>query len=36
VQPVPRVREGANRPAQLYRLKSRKAAVYFQRTFKPG
>ena len=36
VVPVPRQREGPNRPAQLYRLRSRKAPVFFQRTFKPA
>jgi ADP-ribose pyrophosphatase YjhB (NUDIX family) len=33
---VPRWREGANRPAQLYRLRSRRAPHFFQRTFKPA
>jgi ADP-ribose pyrophosphatase YjhB (NUDIX family) len=33
---VPRRREGPNRPAQLYRLRSRKDPVFFQRTFKPA
>lgn len=33
---VPRRREGPNRPAQLYRLRSRKEPVFFQRTFKPA
>jgi ADP-ribose pyrophosphatase YjhB (NUDIX family) len=32
---VPRVREGPNRPAQLYRLRNRRAPIFFQRTFKP-
>ncbi len=36
VTPVPRKREGPNRPAQLYRLTSRRAPVFFQRTFKPA
>lgn len=36
VTPVPRMREGPNRPAQLYRLTSRRAPVFFQRTFKPA
>ena len=31
LEDVPRVREGANRPAQLYRLKSRKRTVFFAR-----
>ena len=35
VTEVPRFREGANRPAQLYRLYSHKRPVFFQRTFKP-
>ncbi|HEY6865043.1 MAG TPA: DNA mismatch repair protein MutT, partial [Burkholderiales bacterium] len=34
VQPVERVREGANRPARMYRLKQR-SPVYFARTFSP-
>jgi hypothetical protein len=33
---VPRRREGPNRPAQLYRLRSRRQPVFFQRTFKPA
>jgi len=33
---VPRFREGANRPAQLYKLRSQVKPVYFQRTFKPA
>lgn len=33
---LPRYREGPNRPAQLYKLRSRSAPVFFQRTFKPG
>lgn len=36
VAPVAKVRGGPNRPAQLYRLKSRKTPVFFQRTFKPA
>jgi len=36
VVPVPRRREGPNRPAQLYRLRSRREPVFFQRTFKPA
>lgn len=35
VQPVSGIREGPNRPAQLYRLKSPAAPVYFPRTFSP-
>ena len=31
LEDVPRLREGANRPAQLYRLKSRKRTIYFAR-----
>ena len=31
-----RFREGSNRPAQLYRLKSLAKPVFFQRTFKPA
>lgn len=34
VQPVERVREGANRPARMYRLTQR-SPVYFARTFSP-
>ncbi len=33
---VPRYREGANRPAQLYKLRSPLRPVFFQRTFKPS
>lgn len=33
---IAKVRGGPNRPARLYRLKSRKAPVFFQRTFKPA
>lgn len=36
VAEVPRFREGANRPAQLYKLQSAKRSVFFQRTFKPN
>ena len=32
---VPRQRAGPNRPAQLYRLKDRRNAVFFPRTFSP-
>lgn len=32
---VPRQREGATRPAQLYRLKNRRKPVFFARTFSP-
>ena len=35
VEPVPRRREGANRPAQLYRLARPDEPVYFPRTFSP-
>lgn len=35
VQPVAKVREGPNRPAQLYRLKNPSAPVFFPRTFSP-
>jgi len=31
IVPVSRLREGPNRPAQLYRLRSRKTPIYFQR-----
>lgn len=34
-EPLPHYREGANRPAQLYKLRSRTEPVFFQRTFKP-
>jgi 8-oxo-dGTP diphosphatase len=33
---VPRFREGANRPAQLYKLRSESEPVFFQRTFRPA
>jgi 8-oxo-dGTP diphosphatase len=36
VVPLPRYKEGPNRPAQLYRLKSQTRPVLFQRTFKPA
>jgi 8-oxo-dGTP diphosphatase len=36
VVPLPRYKEGPNRPAQLYRLKSQTRPVFFQRTFKPA
>lgn len=32
---VPRQRTGANRPAQLYRIKDRRIPVFFPRTFSP-
>jgi ADP-ribose pyrophosphatase YjhB (NUDIX family) len=35
IEPVARMRRGPNRPAQLYRLKTAKAPVYFARTFNP-
>ena len=35
VEPVDKVREGANRPAQIYRLKQTRTPVYFARTFSP-
>ncbi len=35
VDPVDKVRAGANRPAQMYRLKRAKTPVYFARTFSP-
>ncbi|HZM46804.1 MAG TPA: NUDIX domain-containing protein [Burkholderiales bacterium] len=35
VQRVDKVRAGANRPAQLYRLRNPAAPVYFPRTFSP-
>lgn len=35
IEPVPRMRKGPNRPAQLYQLKSPDAPVYFARTFNP-
>lgn len=36
VVPLPRYKEGPNRPAQLYKLKSQTSPIYFQRTFKPA
>lgn len=36
LEEVPRKREGANRPAQLYRLKSKKRPVYFARALASG
>jgi len=35
VEPSNAIREGSNRPAQLYRLKDRGELVFFPRTFKP-
>jgi 8-oxo-dGTP diphosphatase len=35
VDEVPKMRAGANRPAQLYRLKQQQELVYFPRTFNP-
>jgi 8-oxo-dGTP diphosphatase len=35
IEPVAKMRKGPNRPAQLYRLKSANAPVYFARTFNP-
>jgi len=35
VESVDKVREGANRPAQMYRLKQMRTPVYFARTFSP-
>ena len=35
VEEVARKREGANRPAQIYRLQRKKGLVYFPRTFNP-
>jgi ADP-ribose pyrophosphatase YjhB (NUDIX family) len=35
VEPLSRVREGPNRPAQLYRLRQPAQLVYFPRTFNP-
>jgi ADP-ribose pyrophosphatase YjhB (NUDIX family) len=35
VQPVSKVREGPNRPAQMYRLKNPGAPVFFPRPFSP-
>jgi len=36
LEEVPRKREGANRPAQLYRLKNKKRPVYFARALAGG
>jgi ADP-ribose pyrophosphatase YjhB (NUDIX family) len=35
VEPIAKTRKGANRPAQLYRLKRAKSPTYFVRTFNP-
>jgi 8-oxo-dGTP diphosphatase len=35
IEPVPRLREGANRPAQLYRVRRPGELVIFPRTFSP-
>lgn len=35
LEPMTRYKEGANRPAQLYRLKHRKKLIYFSRAFSP-
>lgn len=35
IEPVPRMREGQNRPAQLYRLRHAGEVVVFPRTFSP-
>lgn len=35
IEPVARMRKGPNRPAQLYRLKTSKAPVFFARSFNP-
>lgn len=35
VEPLTKMREGANRPAQLYKLRDPGSLVYFPRTFKP-
>ena len=36
LEELPRKKEGANRPAQLYRLKNRKAPIYFTRAIVKG
>ena len=36
VVPLSRYKEGPNRPARLYKLKSKTKPIYFQRTFKPA
>lgn len=35
IEPVPRMREGQNRPAQLYRLRNAGEVIVFPRTFSP-
>ena len=35
IEPVPRMREGQQRPAQLYRLQRSSGVVFFPRTFSP-
>jgi ADP-ribose pyrophosphatase YjhB (NUDIX family) len=35
LEPMTRYKEGANRPAQLYRLKHRRRLLYFSRPFSP-
>jgi 8-oxo-dGTP diphosphatase len=35
IEPVPRMREGQQRPAQLYRLQRQREVVFFPRTFSP-
>lgn len=35
LEPVARFKEGANRPAQLYRLKNKNRLIYFSRPFSP-
>lgn len=35
IEPVPRMREGQQRPAQLYRLQRQSGLVFFPRTFSP-
>jgi 8-oxo-dGTP diphosphatase len=35
IEAVAKMRRGANRPAQLYRLKKNKSPIYFARTFNP-
>lgn len=36
VTPLPRFKQGPNRPAQLYRIKSLGSPIFFQRTLKPA
>lgn len=36
LEAVPRLREGMNRPAQLYKLKHRKRPIFFARALSPG